>query len=154
MERVIEIDLFNKDDLYEKYNKKNVSRDLIDYIVKTAMFFGKKDKIKIVFNDSLNENVDYIELFKKTIQDEYNYSLRKHRYNNIMQIIYLLLGILILFISNFLDNSIIFQELLIIGGWVLIWEMIELEIFTDLEEQKKRRILKRLLNSEIIERDI
>lgn len=154
MERVIEIDLFNKDDLYEKYNKKNVSRDLIDYIVKTAMFFGKKDKIKIVFNDSLNENVDYIELFKKTIQDEYNYSLRKHRYNNIMQIIYLILGILILFISNFLDNSIIFQELLIIGGWVLIWEMIELEIFTDLEEQKKRRILKRLLNSEIIERDI
>lgn len=154
MERVIEIDLFNKDDLYEKYNKKNVSRDLIDYIVKTAMFFGKKDKIKIVFNDSLNENVDYIELFKKTIQDEYNYSLRKHRYNNIMQIIYLLLGILILFISNFLDNSIIFQELLVIGGWVLIWEMIELEIFTDLEEQKKRRILKRLLNSEIIERDI
>ena len=118
------------------------------------MFFGKKDKIKIVFNDSLNENVDYIELFKKTIQDEYNYSLRKHRYNNIMQIIYLILGILILFISNFLDNSIIFQELLIIGGWVLIWEMIELEIFTDLEEQKKRRILKRLLNSEIIERDI
>ena len=33
MERVIEIDLFNKDDLYEKYNKKNVSRDLINYII-------------------------------------------------------------------------------------------------------------------------
>lgn len=154
MEKVIEIDLFNKDDLYEKYNKKNVSRDLIDYLVKTAMFFDKKDKIKIVFNASLNENVDYITLLKNTIKEEYNYSLRKHHYNNIMQVIYLFVGILILFLSNILDNSVIFKELLVIGGWVLIWEMIELEIFTDLEEQRKRKILKRLLNSEIIERDI
>lgn len=154
MEKIIEIDLFNKDDLYEKYNKKNVSRDLIDYLVKTAMFFGKKDKIKIVFNDSLNERVDYIALLKNTIKSEYNYSLKKHRYNNIMQLIYFLFGVIILFISNFLDSTLIFKELLVIGGWVLIWEMIELEIFTDLEEQKKRKILKRLLNSKIIERDI
>lgn len=154
MQRIIEIDLFLKSDLYEKYNKKNVSRDLIDYIVRTVMFFDKKDSIKIIFNDSLNEDVNYIELLKNTIRDEYNYSLRKNHYNNVMQIIYLLLGIIIIFVSTIVDSNLVFKELLLIGGWVLIWEMMELFMFTDLEEKRRRKILKRLLSCEIIERDV
>ena len=133
---------------------KNVSRDLIDYIVRTVMFFDKKDSIKIIFNDSLNEDVNYIELLKNTIRDEYNYSLRKNHYNNVMQIIYLLLGIIIIFVSTIVDSNLVFKELLLIGGWVLIWEMMELFMFTDLEEKRRRKILKRLLSCEIIERDV
>ncbi len=118
------------------------------------MFFDKKDSIKIIFNDSLNEDVNYIELLKNTIRDEYNYSLRKNHYNNVMQIIYLLLGIIIIFVSTIVDSNLVFKELLLIGGWVLIWEMMELFMFTDLEEKRRRKILKRLLSCEIIERDV
>ena len=48
----------------------------------------------------------------------------------------------------------IFKEIILIGGWVLIWEMIELEIFSDVKEKRKRIILKKILNSEFIENNI
>ncbi|MGN1302507.1 MAG: hypothetical protein ACI4VO_02495, partial [Clostridia bacterium] len=37
-----------------------------------------------------------------------------------------------------------------IGGWVPIWETIDIELFSDLEGRRKKIILKRLLESEII----
>ena len=47
MERIIEIDLIDKYDLVEKYNEKNVSNELIKYIINEAMYIPKKDKIVI-----------------------------------------------------------------------------------------------------------
>lgn len=50
MTKNIEIDLFDKDALTEKYNKKNVSKDLINYIVDEAIFIDKNDTVEIIFN--------------------------------------------------------------------------------------------------------
>lgn len=43
------------------------------------------------------------------------------------------------------------KEVVSIGGWVLIWEMVESEIFDDMSNKTQRRILEKLLNSEIVE---
>ena len=64
------------------------------------------------------------------------------------------MGIFFLTLSTLVDSESIWYELMIIGGWVPIWEMIEVELFPDVEERRKRKVIKKLLKSEIIERTL
>ena len=56
-----------------------------------------------------------------------------------------------LLISTFIKNMNILNEIVLIGAWVPIWEAIELELFTDTKEKRKRKQLKKILKGEIIE---
>ena len=148
--KVIEIDITNKEDLYEKYNKKVVSKDLINYMIESIPHLNKSDKLKIVINNSTSEKINCTKLIKDGLNNEYNKSLLKYHKTNIVQLIYLIIGIIALILST-LVNVTIFKEIILIGAWVLIWEMIELELFSDTQEKKKRIILKKLLDSEFEE---
>ena len=148
--KVIEIDITNNEDLYEKYNKKVVSKDLINYMIESIPHFNKSDKLKIVINNSTSEKINCTKLIKDGLNNEYNKSLLKYHKTNIVQLIYLIIGIIALILST-LINGTIFKEIILIGAWVLIWEMIELELFSDTQEKKKRIILKKLLDSEFEE---
>lgn len=66
-----------------------------------------------------------------------------------IQLIYLVVGVLIIFLSTLINGE-VFREVTLICGWVLIWATVELEIFSDIEGRKRRKKLKKLLNSEII----
>lgn len=150
MEKIIEIDLFEEKDLLEKYNRKKVSKKLIDYIIESASYFEKKDSIKIIINNHIIGNELCIDLITEGLTNEYNKSLKNHFHTNIIQIIYLIMGFIILFLSTLIDAE-VFREVVLIGGWVLIWAMIELEIFSDMEGRKRRRLLKKLINSEMVQ---
>ena len=67
-----------------------------------------------------------------------------------MQTTLLICGIIALFISSLLWES-VFKEIILICGTVLIWEMIETEVFADVRNKRKRKIIEKLLDSEIIE---
>ena len=69
--------------------------------------------------------------------------------NLFIQLVYLLIGILALIISVVIKDT-IFKEIVLIGGWVLIWYMVEIGIFSNRDLRRKRRLLKRLLNGQII----
>lgn len=152
MEKIIKIDLVNEEDLYEKYNKEHVSKDLINYLVEKVSHFSSNDVVKIIINNNI-KNKDVITLIQEGLKNFYHESIIKSNQNNILEIIYFILGIIALFISTLLERT-IFKEIVLIWGWVLIWEMIELEIFSDIRDRKKRKILKKLLNSEMIENKI
>lgn len=153
MEKIIEIDLTKEEDLFEKYNQKQLSNELICYILKEASFkLNKKDNVKLIINNYTNQK-DITELLKIKFKDEYNMIAIKQMRNLLMQLVYLLVGMIALFISAIIKSN-IFKEIVLIGGWVLIWYMIELEIFSDNELRVKRKLLKKLLNSEFIENKI
>jgi len=145
---IIEIDLVSKDDVFEKYDKKCISKDLINYIVSKAFEIKYNDKIKVVINNNLGES--YSSLIKNSLVDEYNKSLLEHNKSNRIQVIYFFVGMIALFVSTLIKGT-IFQEIVLIGGWVLIWEMMELVLFSDAKGKKKRIVLKKIINSEIIE---
>lgn len=147
--KIIEIDLVNASDLYEKYNKKNISKELLNYIV--ACSFGTKDTIKLIINNKCG--IEASQLIKEGLKKEYVKVHLTQRKNNIIQISYLLIGVLILFISTLINKEIL-KEIVLIGGWVFIWAMVELELFSDVNERKKRKVLKKLLNSEILENNM
>ena len=119
-------------------------------MIESIPHFNKSDKLKIVINNSTSEKINCTKLIKDGLNNEYNKSLLKYHKTNIVQLIYLIIGIIALILST-LINGTIFKEIILIGAWVLIWEMIELELFSDTQEKKKRIILKKLLDSEFEE---
>ena len=144
MEKIIEIDLLNKEDFFEKYNHNEVSKDLINYLIKQTFINRKSKNIKIVINSKCEiENISNI--LKDSIQKEYELSYKHLKYNNIVQLIFIILGVFALFIATLLKDSIILNEIVVIGAWVLLWETIDLELFSDTEERRKRKLLKKLL---------
>ena len=148
----IEIDIIDKKDLLEKFNTKKVSKDLINYLIDTTSDIKKEDKVTIIINNYLGDE-NLIRLIKEGLKAEYEKCLKKHFVTDLRQFLYFILGIIAIFVSTLFETEVL-HEIILIGGWVLIWEMVELEIFTDRDNYKKRKILKKLLESEFIENKI
>ena len=144
MEKIIEIDLHDKYDLVEKYNENKISNELIKYIIKEAIPIRKNEKIKIVINVKCNNiNRDCKEFLKEGLIEEYNKSIQEHKITDI---------IIFLFLSSNINNEVIWKEILLITGWVPIWEVIDLELFSSTKGKGKIKIINKLLNSEIIQK--
>lgn len=149
MKKILEIDLVSVDSLFEKYNRRQISKELIDYMVNEAdLLLREKVDLKIIINNQVKNDSDIIKIIKQKLLDEYDKTILKHQNNIIKQLIYFLIGITALFFSTLIQDT-IFKEIVLIGGWVLIWYMVELELFSDMELRKRRRVIKRLLESEI-----
>lgn len=149
MEKIIEIDLLEKEDFIEKYNNRKISKSLIEYMMDEAMFIGKKDTIKIEIHNDCNLEIDIVKMIKDGLEIEYQKNIKNRKLNNIKQFILLLIGIIFLCLSTLMKEGFIFQEVFLIIGWVPIWEAIEIELFTDVKEKRKRQVLKKLLDGTI-----
>lgn len=148
--KIFEIDLYEEEDLFEKYNKKIVSQELIDYIVDAVYTIDLKDPIKIVINNNIKTNQECVPIIIQGLKKEYNKTILEYKHNNNIQLIYFIAGILILLASVLIKN-VILSEISLIGAWVLIWSMIEIEIFTDIKNKRKSKILKKIIESDIQE---
>lgn len=151
MNKIIDVDIVNEEALYETYNTKKVSHNLINYIIESALSLEKKEIKKIIINNYTKEEAK--ELISDGLKDAYVKSFKRHRFLNNMQIIYLLIGIISISLSLLIDYEII-EEVVLIGGWVFVWEAIELEITSDINEMRRRKILEKLLQCDIEEKII
>ncbi len=154
MEKIIEITLTDKEDFLDKYNKKKVTNEIVDYIIRQSMYVTKTDKVKIIINKKCRIEQNSIQMIKDALNEEYNNSMKLHHSIDIKQTFLVLLGIIALILYSITKDEIIWGELFLIAGWVGIWEAIDLELFDDACERRKRKTLKKLLSSEIIENDI
>lgn len=150
MEKILEIDLDSTEDLFECYNKKKVSRDLIQYMVDAMPRLKKNDTLKVVVNNRIKGNVKCAELIKKAIDDACARNDFRFHLTNMKQIWFLILGVIALLVASIVDWEIL-KEIVIIGAWVLLWDVVEMEIVDDINNRKKKRILKKILSSEFIE---
>ena len=153
MSKEIKIDIVNRNDLLEKYDENKISRDVIEYLIKESMLVNKQEKIEIIINkDKSILTEDCNDLIKKGLKDEYKRSIEIQHDNNIKQIYFLILGIILLFLSTQIQENGIWKEILLISGWVPIWEMVKIELFPDVQGRIRRRFIKKLLKSNIIEK--
>lgn len=149
MEKIIKLDINNKDDLYEKYNNSIINKELLNYLIESTPIFSASDNIVILINNQTEYSLELIKLIKEALMKEYKKSLNRNFRDNVMQFVYLLVGILALFISTFVEIPVL-DDIIIIGGWVFICTLLEMEISTDLRGRRRRRIIKKLLNSEFV----
>ena len=103
-----------------------------------------------IFLNSINIE----KIIKDGLQKEYNQNLKLNHISNIKQILLLLIGIIFLIIWATIKVENIWKEVLLIIGWVPIWEAVDIKLFADMESKRRRTILKKLITSEIIIKSI
>ena len=79
MDNVVEInvDLLDKYDLVEKYNKSVVSRNLIDYIIEQAMEYKPSSNFKIIVSKKGQIDHDSTKLIRDGLTKEFEKALKK-----------------------------------------------------------------------------
>ncbi len=151
MKKKIEIDIIDIEKLVDTYNIYQLNKELLNYIIRKALSVEDKEEIEIIINNKTE--VSATKLIKEGLEEELVKSKIRHKHINKQQLIYFLLGIISIFLTLFINIEVI-DEIILIGGWVFIWSTIELEITADYNELRKRKIIKKLLNSTITEQEL
>lgn len=152
--KVISVDLDRKFDFLRKYSDNKVSTDLIEYLIDRIDKIKKYEKVVIRLNKRCELDVNAIKIIKEGLKEEYKKSIQLRDENNLKQLWFLLMGAFIIFLSTKVPEDLFWKEVLVIIGWVPIWEMFEVELFPDAKERKRRRAIKRLLKCQIVERTV
>ena len=150
MEKILEIDINSTDDLFERYNGKKVSKELIQYMIEAFPRMKKNDTLKVIINNNLKGNIRCSEIIKQAIDEACEKSDFRFHKTNMKQFSFLFLGILALIIASIITFDVI-KEVVIIGAWVLLWDAVEMELVDDISNRKKKNTLKKILSSEFIE---
>lgn len=147
---------------YSQYKKRDMDEDFLDYIYDESVGIPLKHNIKLIFN--IKEEVydeEKTKNLKNAIKNNFTWrlglNLQKLRdlYNKCLL---LLLAGFVFLMSTFVfsnafntDNAFfdVFGESLSIIGWVFLWDLVEILIFDITKLIKKRRYLKRLVNSKV-----
>lgn len=141
--RSIEVNLRRQSDLYEKYNSE-LSRDLIKFLIEEANI---KDDVEVIVNTNFKKaNLD--KFIKEGLKNAYNDSKLIDKKHDNRQIIFFIIGILLLIFSTFMKQEIL-KEIIVIAGWVPIWDAVEISLYVDSKQKRNRKIIEKLLSSKI-----
>ena len=151
MEKTLVIDLDSREDFYEVYDNSKISKELISYMIKASSKFKKKDKVKVIINNNFGGEENCTSLIKEALLQECANNEYKFHRNNLKQISFFIFGAIALVLSTIVKVEIL-KEIILIGAWVFLWDMVELEIVDDMSNRKKKKILKKLLSSQFIEK--
>ena len=136
------VNLNSKNDLYEKYSN-GLSRDLVNYLVREAKYADSN--IKITINTNLE--VDNLEMFvKRGLEEAYKETKKIDKIHNIKQFMFFIIGLVFLILSTMGLFSIL-KEIIIIAGWVAIWEVVDISLNVDSELKLSRTLIRKLINS-------
>lgn len=139
------VNLKNEEDLYEKYNNK-LSSELIEYLLKETK--KTKGNLKIIVNTSLNiENIE--QTIKDGLLNAYEETKKFDDLYDNKQLSFFIMGFIFLLFSSLIKYDVI-KEIIIIIGWFVIWEGVDIALNLDTKLRINRKKLKRLINSEII----
>ena len=147
----IQVDITNIENLVDTYNIYQINKNLLRYIIEKASSVEDDEEIQITIQNKTK--VDAKKLIIEGLEEALNKCKIRHNHINKMQLIYFMLGIISIFLTLFIHIDVI-DEIILIGGWVFIWSAIELEITSDYNELRKRKIIKKLLKSKIEEKEL
>ena len=149
MEKVVSVDIQNINEWVHEYDETRVKGSVIKYLVNELGYVKRSDNIKVNINVKVKSKLDFENMLKSELENEYKKSYDKNTLVNYKQLSLLVVGIVFLFLSRLVSGEFIWSEILLITGWVPIWEVINLELFEDTSRRKREKVLKALLNSEI-----
>lgn len=134
----------DENSLYEDFSN-NLSQSLIDYLIQEAMV-----KKNIVIEVDTKINIPNLkEIIYNGINEYYCKLILKDKIYDAKQIIFILLGIIFLIASTLLNSGLL-RELLIIAGWVAIWDVIDYFLNKNMEYRREKRVLQKLMKAKIM----
>lgn len=147
------VNLKNKNDYVNKFNNDRISKELNNYLLdecKTIKYNSKINiKVKSEFNITEEEQKKFKEMIKNSYVDdnlELNLTLKRLL---VVDLIMFLIGIVFLLFYYLSKNIIIMSEILLIFGWVLIWESTYNLLFSRVENKIKIKKNRQIINGKI-----
>lgn len=161
MKNKIIVDIQNKEDLYNPFNKGQISEELGTYILNRSKKLPLKEKMIICINDYERLNKNEKEHLVDAIREYYGLMVQEkmiyNEFNQVKHIILFIVGILLITLSNILSNVFPFliPELFLIAGWVAIWETVYGILFTENQTRIEIKKIKELTTCliQFIEKD-
>jgi len=150
MKNVIEININTYEDITEKFNNDKLSRELANFIYDqyAALSLNKNVEINIKSTCDLTEEQEnnIADMIHRHFGLETQKSILIFKYKTKYQILLFLIGIFLITLSNlkFISELSTIHEILLIFGWVAVWELIYDIMFVDIKENVKRKKYKKL----------
>ncbi len=146
---VIPIYLKKIDDIYMKHDRRRLvlSDAMIDYIEEVASIIPFKYDIVLQFHCEEEMTQEDKERVRRIVKNNFGMEIDdidyENRMNNYIAIAMTVLGILLLILAYIVDGTAfsVVQEILLIIGWVLLWDMLE-SILIDNNKRKIKRLNK------------
>lgn len=136
----IVVNIRRERDLYEKYSNE-VSKDLIKYLVDEAK---TKEDIEIIIKTKLDiKNID--KFIKEGLEESYKDIRVIDKFYDNKQVLLFIIGMIFLIFSTLTKPELI-KELVLIIGWIAVWEVLDIAINIDSKQRFNKRIIKKLLN--------
>ena len=152
-ETIIEISFDEKDDYINQFNENKLS----NYLSNLDECKGKSLANRITLNVKVNFKMSSKEKeeFKKMIHENYKSDLSEYmlilKYSNLKKMIVFFAGIILIYLHYFKDisNNKIISEVILVIGWVAIWEAAYTWLFENSKNRVKIKRLKQLTKCKI-----
>ena len=149
----IEIELKDKSDFCNKYNNNKISNDLYNYIKEEVKLLNIKEQINIEVKPQFKMTDKEKELLalniKKTCKEKIDDIKYLEERILLKEILLLLIGLIIIFLCFLVKNSAFISEIILIIGWLFIWESLYSLIFRRTKNKILKERLKSIINSDI-----
>ena len=146
----IVINLNHNDDVYNKFNNKILSNELRNYIYEQYTSFKEDGSIDIIISSDEDMTDKFKDNVRKMIMDDINSNIiefNKIQKNLIIKSILLsIIGVCLIITAHFFNvyNEFVVSEVLMIAGWVSIWQVFDNLFFKQSKWQSKYNGYKKL----------
>lgn len=153
MTSLLSVHIENIDDYTSAYNSKRLNPDLLAYILEEnkGIPFHYDIQIKVSSSKpfSKKEQINFIDILRSNLGEDIKESYLELKLTYIRAIILSLIGILAILLSYLFSTPELFSEVLLIIGWVGVWEACYIFLFDNMQRRIKIKRFKRLVNAKV-----
>jgi hypothetical protein len=155
-ELIIDIDISEKKYLVSKYNENTLDPELREYLINELIGENLSSNVILSIDTKFKVTEEEAESYSLMIRREFKESINELLYesgnSDVQKISLFLIGLLFLLSSYLLDSVAgeIFSQILMVFGWVALWEVAYSIFFTDSSRRRRNKRYKQLLNAKIV----
>lgn len=140
----ITINLKSMEDAINKFNENVLNEELNNYIINSCSHLHSKEKIELNIDGISNKEEQ--KKLENLIHSHYQTKVKQlnkiDKYDDYFRLILLLLGIVLIIISE--QFTLFLSELFLIAGWVVVWEVVYDIVFTGIKRKRDLNLYKKL----------
>lgn len=145
----INIKLKNIEDATNPFNESLLNEELDNYIVNNCKHISSKESIILNVNNlsKKEEQEQLLTLIHHHYQNKVKQLNKIDKYDDYFRLILLLLGIILIIISEQFIS--LLSELFLIAGWVVVWEVVYDILFTGIKRKRDLKLCQKLSTCKI-----
>lgn len=154
MKSTITIRIEDKEDYTSPYNNQKLNSELLSYILDESKSIPLNHTIDFEIHSphkfSDKEKNDFINILRSNLGEDIKESYLEMKFTHIRAIILFIVGILFILFYTFISQFKIVSEVLLIIGWVGIWESCYIFFFDNMRYRIKIKKFKKLVSAKVL----